>query len=411
MSTHPNVLFIHSDEHSFRYLSARSRDRGGEPCHTPTLDGLIARGTHFDAAYCQMPLCTPSRIAMLTGRHSHRCGAWSNASVLPPELPTFGSHFRENGFATATVGKMHLGGCLQTAGFGDRPYCDFGGPCAHQPDPLSADGGMRSRTLDVGVSDVPEALLQENVVARTAVSWAREQRHRDPDQPWLLYTSFSRSHFPLTAPRRFFDRYYPEGVTPPRVGRTGDSADHPMTLGAVAGFQTEAIEPAEGRRARAAYFAAVDCLDEILGDFLAVMERDELLENTIVVYTSDHGELAGEHGLWWKNTWHEGASRVPLIVSLPEHRRGERTAHEVTDPSSLEISFQPSAVLLRSLGPKVSTASTLCRARCTSWRDHGGSGAPVGGRHRIQDAEDPDPQIRGVQRKPRPLFRPRDGSG
>ena len=88
MPEQPNILFIHSDEHSFRYLSARTRERGGEPCRTPTLDGLIDRGTHFDAAYCQMPLCTPSRISMLTGRHSHRCGAWGNGSVLPPEWPT-----------------------------------------------------------------------------------------------------------------------------------------------------------------------------------------------------------------------------------------------------------------------------------------------------------------------------------
>ena len=335
----PNILFLHSDEHSFRYLSARSRDRGGEPCSTPTLDGLIERGTHFDAAYCQMPLCTPSRISMLTGRHSHRCGAWSNGSVLHPELPTFGSHFGRNGYATATIGKMHIGGSLQTAGFGDRPYGDFGGPCAHQPDPLSADGGMRSRTLDAGVSDIPEALLQEHAVARTAISWAREQRHRDPDQPWLLYTSFSRPHFPLTAPQRFFDRYYPKGVSEPRVGRSGDSADHPMTLGAIEGFRTAEVEPEEGRKARAAYFAAVDFLDEILGDFLAVMDNDGLLDNTIIVYTSDHGEQAGEHGLWWKNTWHEGASRVPLIISTPAHREGKLAATTIDDPVSLADLF------------------------------------------------------------------------
>ncbi|MDP6038372.1 MAG: sulfatase-like hydrolase/transferase, partial [Candidatus Latescibacteria bacterium] len=90
MADRPNILVLHSDEHSFRFLSARSRARGGEPCQTPTLDGLIAQGVNFDAAYCQMPLCTPSRISMLTGRHSHRCGAWSNGSVLDPELPTFG---------------------------------------------------------------------------------------------------------------------------------------------------------------------------------------------------------------------------------------------------------------------------------------------------------------------------------
>ena len=83
MSDRPNFLFLFSDEHSFRFLSARSRDRGGEPCRTPALDGLIERGANFDAAYCQMPLCTPSRMASLTGRHSHQCGAWRNSAILP----------------------------------------------------------------------------------------------------------------------------------------------------------------------------------------------------------------------------------------------------------------------------------------------------------------------------------------
>ena len=342
MADKPNILFLHSDEHSFRYVSARSRERGGESVHTPTLDGLIAKGVHFDANYCQMPLCTPSRISMLTGRHSHRCGAWGNGSVIPPDLPTFGAHLREKGYATATIGKMHIGGSRQMAGFGARPFGDFGGPCGHQHDPLSMTEGdklpgsdLRSRTVDAGKTEVPEAYLQENIVAKTAIAWAREQEHADPDQPWLLYTSFSRPHFPLTAPSRHLDRYYPEGVTEPRVLRSGDSAHHPMTEGMVKGFRTEEIEPEEGRKARAAYFACVDFLDEMLGDFLATMEHGGLLDNTIIIYTSDHGEMAGEHSLWWKNTWHESSSRVPLIISTPDHRSGKQSASEVTKPTSL----------------------------------------------------------------------------
>jgi choline-sulfatase len=198
---------------------------------------------------------------------------------------------------------------------------------------------MRSRTVDAGLSEVPEAYLQENVVAKTAVAWAREQEHGSPDQPWLLYTSFSRPHFPLTAPRRHLDRYYPEGVSDPRVLRSGDSAHHPMTEGMVKGFQTEEIEPEEGKKARAAYFACVDFLDEMLGDFLATMDHGGLLENTVIIYVSDHGEMAGEHGLWWKNTWHESSSRVPLIISTPDHRAGRQGASEFTQPTSLADLF------------------------------------------------------------------------
>ena len=343
MTDRPNILLLHSDEHSYRFLSARSLDNGGEPCHTPTLDALIAQGTHFESTYCQMPLCSPSRIAMLCGQHSHRCGAWSNGSILPPEIPTFAEHLDRNGYATCSVGKMHLGGSRQFAGFQHRPYGDFGGPCAHQFDPLDIyeEGGrlpgmnLRSRTADAGLSQIPESQLQEQVTIRESTAWLRQQRYQDPDQPWLLYASFSRPHFPLTAPSRHFDRYHPTGVTTPRVQRSGDSANHPMTLGAIEGFRTGEIDEEEMLKARAAYFACVDFLDEMLGDFLAVLERDGLLENTAIIYTSDHGELCGEHGLFWKNTWHEASARVPLIVSLPEHRCGEINPNTIAAPTSL----------------------------------------------------------------------------
>ena len=352
MLNQPNILVLHSDEHSYRFLSHRSRENGGEPCQTPTLDRLAKQAITFDKAYCQFPLCSPSRIAMLTGRHAHRCGAWTNESILSPELPTWGSHFQSNGYQTATVGKMHLGGSLQHAGFSARPYGDFGGMCSHQYDPLSRHNSqnfagmtMRSRTADAGLSEIPESLLQENMIIRESMSWLRENHHTSADRPWLLYTSFSRPHFPLTAPRRYLERYYdfqtnqPTLVTRPRIGRSGDTINHPMTLGAIKGFQTEAISPEEEMKARAAYFASVDFLDEMLGDFLVLLEHSGFLDNTVIIYTSDHGELCGEHGLWWKNTWHEASTRVPFIISLPNHRKGTLSSQTIQNPVSLADIF------------------------------------------------------------------------
>lgn len=348
MTERPNILFLLSDEHSYRFLSARSGEEGGEPCHTPTLDGLIRQGVFFRQASCQMPLCTPSRIAMLAGRHSHQAGAWNNNSVLPPELSTFASQLSEAGYSTCTVGKMHLGGSRQFAGFQHRPYGDFGGPCAHQFDPLSSyeagkprpGSDLRSRTVDAGLMQVPESQLQEAAVTAESVAWIRNHQQAAPSVPWMLMASFSRPHFPLTAPSRHFDRYWPHGVNEPRIAAgSGDSADHPMTRGAIAGFRTDEIEREEGMRARAAYFACVDFLDELLGDFLARLERDGALDNTVIVYASDHGEMCGEHGLWWKNTWHESSVRVPLIVSTPEHRGGDVAAQVVDDPVGLADLF------------------------------------------------------------------------
>ena len=335
----PNILFLLSDEHSFRCLSYLDIEPDAEPVHTPTLDALAEGGVAFDRAYCMVPLCTPSRICMLTGCFPMKSGGWDNSARMNPERPTIASTFSDAGYATCLVGKMHLGGPRQFAGFQYRPYGDLTGAHGHQPDPLLKKGaglhGMRTRTLDAGVTTIPEGQLQERQVNEAGVSWLREQRHRDPLQPWFMMASYSRPHFPLTAPKRWVDRYWPDGVTEPMVGRTGDTAEHPMTRGMVEGFKTEQITHEEMMYARACYFANVSFLDEILGDLLNTLDRDRFLENTIIVYTSDHGELAGEHGLWWKNSWHEAAARVPLIVSTPMQR--SMVNHALPEPPGLKL--------------------------------------------------------------------------
>ncbi len=306
---------------------------------TPTFDQLASTSVNFHTTYCQTPLCTPSRICLLTGLSPMHSGGWDNGSEIAPNRPTMASSFREAGYSTCLVGKMHLGGNHQFVGFERRPYGDLTGHAGHQPDPIHMKhrGGMamRSRTQDAGITTIPESLLQEQVINRESIAFLREHRHRQPQQPWFLCASYSRPHFPLTSPRRHFDRYWPDGVTPPKVGRTGDTADHPMTRGMAKGFQTEAIGPHELIKARAGYFANVSYLDEIIGDLLATLQRDGLLENTIVVYASDHGELMGEHGMWWKNSWHEGSARVPWMVQLPEHRSGQLPARRIETAVSL----------------------------------------------------------------------------
>jgi choline-sulfatase len=198
---------------------------------------------------------------------------------------------------------------------------------------------MRLRTECAGITEIPESKIQDVVVAQESLAFIREHQHSDPDHPWFLCASFSRPHFPLTAPRRFFERYWPDGVTPPKVAATGDAYDHPMSVGMRKGFKTEDIPEEEMMRARAAYFACVDYFDEVIGDLLMRLEADGLLNNTIIVYASDHGEMAGEHGTWWKNGWYEACTHVPLIISTPEQRRGETPAGRCSVPVSLADLF------------------------------------------------------------------------
>lgn len=331
----PNVLLLISDQHNYRYFSYRDH---GEPVRTPTFDELAESGTVLDRTYCAVPLCGPSRLCFLTGREARRAGGWQNYSLLQPGLETIADVLSAAGYETCLQGKMHLGGDRQFAGFDHRPYGDLTGEGGHQADPPAAglDTGKRgkSRILDAGVTGIPESHLQETNAARETVSWLRERRHAEPDTPWFVTVSFSRPHWPRTAPRRHVDRYPEASVPDPRVGAT-DADDHPYVHAMRDRYDLDDIPPVDRDQARAAYFACVDFLDEIVGDLLATLDRDGALENTIVVYMSDHGELAGEHGLWEKRTWHEGSTRVPWIVQVPGHRTGAVEPATIDTPVSL----------------------------------------------------------------------------
>ncbi|MEW6674404.1 MAG: sulfatase-like hydrolase/transferase, partial [Thermodesulfobacteriota bacterium] len=287
-----NVLFLLSDEHSQRFLGCTGAN--SENAITPNIDQLSAGGVRFTDAYCQMPLCTPSRISLLTGKQVRKSGAWTNESIIRPELDTLPRSFAGAGYASCLVGKMHLGGTQQFAGFQFRPYGDLTGKCGHQWEPitdLKRARSMRIRTELSGKTGIPESQLQDSIVTRETIAWIREHRAAQPDQPFFLTAGFSRPHFPLTAPGRWVEYYKKRGIPRPFAPAAGDAFDHPMSTAMRKGFQAEAISDEEMMSARIGYFANVSYLDEVIGDLLSTLNRDGALENTIIIYTSDHGEL------------------------------------------------------------------------------------------------------------------------
>ncbi len=329
MAKKPNILFLMSDEHSPHAIGCE----GNEIVQTPNLDQLAASGSYFEKAYCQVPLCTPSRMCMLTGKYAHRCSAWNNGSVLFPEHLTMPAHFANHGYSTALIGKMHFGGKEQNNGFQYRPYGDLRGYAGHQTDPLHGPPGTRERTRQAGISEIPPSLLQERVINTETVEYLRAH---PPEQPWFLLASYSRPHFPLTVPKRLFDKYWPHNVDMPNIPPGHLEQTHPFAKGLRDNFKTEDIPEEETRKARAAYYACCEFLDECIGDLLALLERDGLLDNTIIVYTTDHGEMAGEHGQWWKSSYYEAAARVPLIIA---DRREENQLGHVPSPVELNDLF------------------------------------------------------------------------
>jgi choline-sulfatase len=321
----PNVLFLLSDQHGYRDMSHRYD--GDPPVDTPALDRIAGGGTRFETAYCQAPLCTPSRICLLTGREAQRCGAWENWHRIEPGVPTLPGVLSEAGYETCLQGKMHLGGDRQFVGFDHRPYGDLTGGTGHQSDPPLGywhreDSGLSG---DIGVTGIPESLLQERNVVEESLAWLRSH-DAESDDPWFLTASFSRPHPPHTAPERLVETYLDRAELPP----IPDAEPH-------ASLERGEVEESTVREHRAAYLACVEYLDRCLDDMLALLERDGLLENTVVVYASDHGEMGGHHGRFGKVKYLDDSTRVPFLVSTPATR--ERGAAVVSEPVSLADLF------------------------------------------------------------------------
>jgi len=361
----PNVLFLISDQHNYRCTGFGSTP-ARPPVRTPNLDRLAEASTVFGQAYCQSPVCAPSRIAMLTGRRVTDAGAWKNGSVLSPDQQTIPGVFRDAGYETCLVGKMHLGGTRQKVGFNHRPYGDLTGEAGHQHEPVETSlnitkglgkdtastkytaGSRKHHVLDAGITEYPESLLQEQNVLRESTAFLREHTHANPDQPWFLCASFSRPHTPFTAPERHFDEYWPDVVTPPSIS---NGFHGPLSENLAEWYDTEGLSTEQVLRARAAYFASVSYLDEIIDDFLSLLEESGFLDDTIIVYTSDHGEMMGEHRLWEKRTWHEDSARVPLLIQTPEQRASVSPGARIDTPVSLADLFPTLADLAEASYP------------------------------------------------------------
>jgi len=333
MKSRPNVLLIMTDQHS-AFLSGFA---GDAIVQTQNLDALAARSVQCTAAVCSSPICTPSRMSMLTGKEPHRCAAWSNHWMIFPEHVTWPGHFSEHGYTTALVGKMHFGGRDQYQGFQHRPYGDLRHGLGHQPDPIDLFPGY-AHVRSAGISDIPESMMQDVVVTTETLAFLREHRDQQDQQPWFVCASYGRPHSPFTAPGRYIRRYRDKVSLPPREDNEPQSLEPFAQISVDSGSTTDE----EQTRALEAYYACTDFVDDCIGDLLNGLERDGLLENTIVIYTSDHGEMAGRHGLWGKKVYYDESVTVPLLVSGPGVKPGQ---HIWNEPVSLMDLFPTTCAL------------------------------------------------------------------
>jgi choline-sulfatase len=297
---------------------------------TPNMDALTNRGMRFDAAYCNSPLCAPSRFAFMSGQLISRIAAYDNASEFRSTVPTFAHYLRMLGYRTCLSGKMHFVGPDQKHGFEDRVTTDiYPADFAWTPDWEAHDERIDKwyhNMQTVKESGVAQATFQidyDDEVGFAARRWlfdiAREKtRQPEHQQPFLMVASFIHPHDPYVARPEWWHLYDDVTINPPAY--IPQPQDHdPFSRRLLDGIEASsiALSDEEVARARRAYLANVSYFDSKIGLIVKTLEEIDELDNTIIVVTADHGDMLGERGLWYKMNFFEHSARVPLIMAGP----------------------------------------------------------------------------------------------
>jgi choline-sulfatase len=313
MSQKPNILIILSDQHTAHV----SGPYGHPIVQTPNLDALAAGGTVFENNYCNSPICVPSRMSFMTGQHLRNNGIWDNGVPLPSDRITWAHQLKAAGYDVALSGKMHFRGLDQLHGFRAQLAYDIN--ALNLPKIRLWDEGLEQRA-EPSTSIKAEAGRSKEIDADDAVTAAALDYLRDParqDQPWALVTGYVAPHPPFVVPQKYLDMYPPDEMDLPTIPEGHLDELHPAYQRQMAwrGWQPGGISDENIRRARAVYYALTTYLDDQIGMLLAALDESGQRENTIIIYLSDHGEMLGEHGLWYKCNFYEQSAHVPLIVN------------------------------------------------------------------------------------------------
>ena len=327
-----NVLFLMSDEHSREIVGCY----GNSIVRTPNLDALAARGAVFENAYCNSPICVPSRASLATGDYVHRIGYWDSAAAYDGRVPSWHHRVRAAGRDMVSIGKLHYRSADDDCGFTDVQLPMY------VVDGIGDTHGLLRR--DRRVREVAGELAREagrgmsvytrydTKVADATVHWLRERGKRRTDgKAWVLFSSMVSPHYPLIAPDEFYDLYAGTTLPRPRLYEPADRPDHPVidhyraTWNYDDHFDEERL--AVGLTA---YYGLCSFLDLQVGRILAALEESGFGDDTLVIYTSDHGENLGNRGLWGKCVMYEESSGVPLLLAGPGVPAGTRCAAPVS---------------------------------------------------------------------------------
>jgi choline-sulfatase len=313
-----NVLILMSDEHTRSVMGAY----GNDLAHTPALDELAARGARFDNAYTPSPICIPARASFATGTATfqHRC--WSSAEPYYGQQQSWMHRLRDRGHEVTSIGKLHYRSAADDVGFSESlhpMYLANGGrgwPQGLQRRPMGEFADTIELARELGPGETGYTQYDRDITA-TAVDWLA-RHNQGAEKPWVLFVSYICPHFPLSAPKQFFDLY--RDIELPQAFDRDDSTrlKHPV-IDAMREFWDYAdyFDPETERLGLQNYYGLCSFLDDNVAQVLAALDGSGQADNTQIIYTSDHGDLIGNHGLWCKSFMYEDSVGIPLTISGP----------------------------------------------------------------------------------------------
>lgn len=336
MSRQQNFIIVMADQLTAKALGCY----GNSEVISPNIDCLADQGVVFDAAYTSSPLCTPARYAFMTGQNVSQCGGYDNAAYMPSTMPTFAHYLRLMGYRTCLSGKMHFVGADQLHGFEERVTTDiYPADFGWIPDWKNPDERIdlwyhnMSSVKQAGVAAVTNQFIFDDEVGTQSLKVIYDHVRNEDERPLCLVTSFIHPHDPYVTRQKYWDAYEKVPIRLPEVTRPHkDKQDsHSKRLEKVIALDAVDLSQEEIVNARRAYYGNVTYVDEWLGNIRSTLQECGMSENTTILFTSDHGDMLGEFGLWYKMSFREWSSRIPLII----HNASRFSTRRVEQPIAL----------------------------------------------------------------------------
>ncbi|SHK05976.1 choline-sulfatase [Shimia gijangensis] len=327
--THPNILIFMVDQ----LTGTLFEDGPADWLHVPNIRKLADQSTRFANAYTASPLCAPGRASFMTGLLPSATGVYDNASEFSASIPTYAHHLRRAGYQTSLSGKMHFVGPDQLHGFEERLTTDvyppdFGWTPDYRKPGERIDWWYHNMgsVTGAGVAEITNQLEYDDEVAYHATRKVYDLARGSDERPWCLTVSFTHPHDPFVARKKYWDLYEDCEHLLPEVGAMDydDHDPHSKRILDANDWQSFDISEADIIRSRRSYFANISYLDDKIGEVMEALEATR--QEAIIMFVSDHGDMLGERGLWFKMSFYEGSSRVPLMIAAPNMAPGNVTA-------------------------------------------------------------------------------------